>query len=101
MKHTQLFCTAALLCIFALKAGGQSTATLSGTVTDPTGAVVANAHVTVRSLATRVDPVIETDSGGLFAVPSVRRCLRYSESSKLRPTIGQCAVMDLRPDIVN
>ena len=50
---------------------GQSTASLSGTVTDPSGAVVANAQVTVHSLATGDDRVVTTDSAGLYAVPSL------------------------------
>ena len=50
----------------------QSTATLSGTVTDPSGAVVAGAHVTVHSLATGVDRAIDTDPAGLYVVPSLQ-----------------------------
>ena len=40
------------LAFCATGAGAQSTATLSGVVTDPTGAVVPHAHVVVHSLAT-------------------------------------------------
>lgn len=72
MKHTQMFCVAALCSVFALGAWGQSTATISGTVTDPSGAVVVNAHVTVHSLATGADRVINTDTDGLYAVPSLQ-----------------------------
>ena len=72
MKHTQVFCVAALCSVFALGAWGQSTATISGTVTDPSGAVVVNAHVTVHSLATGADRVINTDTDGLYAVPSLQ-----------------------------
>jgi type 1 fimbria pilin len=43
----------------------QSTATLSGTVTDPSGAVVPGAQVTVHSLATGLDRQLVTDSAGL------------------------------------
>src|SRR6202041_4169257 len=56
----------------ALGARGQSTASLSGTVTDPSGAVVAHAHVTVHSLGTGVDRTIDTDSAGLYVVPSLQ-----------------------------
>ena len=72
MKHTQMFCVAALCSVFALGAWGQSTAAISGTVTDPSGAVVVNAHVTVHSLATGADRVINTDTDGLYAVPSLQ-----------------------------
>lgn len=50
----------------------QSTANLSGTVTDPTGAVVPNAHVTVHSLATGTNRDVNTDPAGLYAVPSLQ-----------------------------
>jgi hypothetical protein len=72
MKHTQKFSIAALFSVCALGASGQSTATISGTVSDPSGAVVVNAHVTVHSLATAADRVINTDSDGLYAVPSLQ-----------------------------
>ena len=72
MKYIQSFCIFALLGICALGAWAQSTATLSGTVTDPSGAVVVNAHVTVHSLATGADRAVDTDSAGLYAVPSLQ-----------------------------
>ncbi|WP_433972107.1 TonB-dependent receptor domain-containing protein [Tunturiibacter lichenicola] len=60
------------LVLISVGAGfAQSTATLSGTVTDPSGAVVPGAQVTVHSLATGLDRVIVTDSAGLYAVPSL------------------------------
>ena len=49
----------------------QSTATLSGVVTDPTGAVVPGAQVTVHSLATGLYRQLVTDSAGLYVVPSL------------------------------
>jgi hypothetical protein len=49
----------------------QSTASITGTVTDPSGAVVPGAHVTVHSIATGEDRVISTDSAGLYVVPSL------------------------------
>ena len=50
----------------------QSTATLSGAVTDPSGAVVPQAKVTVHGLATGVDRVVVSDSAGNYAVPSLQ-----------------------------
>jgi hypothetical protein len=55
------------ICVFA-----QSTASLSGVVTDPTGAVVPGAHVTVHSLATGIGRDIVTDSAGIYVVPSLQ-----------------------------
>ncbi len=50
----------------------QSTATLAGTVTDPTGAVVPGASVKVRSLATNSVRETLTDSAGDYVVPSLQ-----------------------------
>jgi hypothetical protein len=61
-----------LLAVCALGAWAQSTASLSGTVSDPSGAVVPNAQVTVHSLATGEDRVVVTDSAGLYVVPSLQ-----------------------------
>ncbi len=61
-----------LLGICALGTWGQSTASLSGTVTDPSGAVIPKAHVTVHSIATGADRAIDTDSAGLYVVPSLQ-----------------------------
>lgn len=55
------------ICLFA-----QSTASLTGVVTDPTGAVVPAAQVTVRSLATGIDRKLATDSAGIYIAPSLQ-----------------------------
>src|ERR1700734_3637603 len=49
----------------------QATGTLSGAGTDPSGAVVPNARITVHSLATGIDRVVATDDAGLYVVPSI------------------------------
>lgn len=46
-------------------------ATLSGTVTDPSGAVVPNAQVAARNTATGVSRVGTTDSAGLYSIPNL------------------------------
>ncbi len=61
-----------LLAVSGIWATGQSTATLSGVVTDPSGAVVPNVHITVHSLATGLDRSIVTDSAGIYVVPSLQ-----------------------------
>ncbi len=50
----------------------QSTATLSGSVTDPSGAVLPQAQVTVHGLQTGVDRVVTSDSAGNYTVPSLQ-----------------------------
>ena len=72
VKCTQLLALAVLSAICSVGAWAQSTATLSGTVTDPSGAVVPNAHVTVHSLATGVDRLVDTDPAGIYSVPSLQ-----------------------------
>jgi hypothetical protein len=63
---------AALFTVFATGAWGQSTATVSGVVTDPSGAVVPHAQVVVHSLATALDRSVTTDDAGLYVVPSLQ-----------------------------
>jgi len=65
-------CLVSLAGVFAVSASGQSTATLSGTVTDPSGAVLPNAHVTVHSLATGLNRDIVTDGAGIYIAPSLQ-----------------------------
>lgn len=49
----------------------QSTATLSGIVTDPSGAVVPGAHVKAHSLATSLDREAITDEAGVYTLVSL------------------------------
>src|SRR5205807_10318454 len=48
-----------------------NTGIISGRVTDPSGAVVPNAQITVTQIETNVNAVSETNSDGLFRVPSL------------------------------
>ena len=64
-----------LLCVFlsvprvsAQVAG----ATLSGTVSDPSGAIIPNAQVAIRDTATGVIRTATTDSAGLYTAPNLR-----------------------------
>lgn len=52
-------------------AHAQSTATVAGTVTDPSGAVVPHAQVTVHGNATGLDRVVTSDEQGRYTVPSL------------------------------
>jgi hypothetical protein len=72
MKLLNWFSISVLFSVCAVGAWGQSTATLSGTVTDPSGAVVPGAHVKVHSLATGLERIIDTNSDGLYVVPSLQ-----------------------------
>ena len=63
-----------VVALFLLGAGiglAQSTATLSGAVTDPSGAVLPGAQVQVHAMATGLNREVVTDGAGLYAVPSL------------------------------
>ncbi|HEY6332079.1 MAG TPA: carboxypeptidase regulatory-like domain-containing protein, partial [Blastocatellia bacterium] len=64
------------LCLFLamtwnFTALAQSTATLHGTITDPQGAVVTGAKVTILNVATGVERTIESDSAGNYLAPAL------------------------------
>ena len=70
MRHKlRLACLATL--ISAVPALAQSTATLAGTVKDPTGAVLPGATVVVHNNGTGVDRTITSDGAGQYVVPSL------------------------------
>ena len=71
-QFRQLVFVLALLVMSAVGVWAQSTATLSGVVTDPSGAVVPGVHITVRSLGTGIDRETVTDDAGLYAFPSLQ-----------------------------
>jgi len=56
----------------SIPAGAQVTgATLSGTVTDESGAVIANAQVTIRNIATGITKEVTTDTAGFYTSPNI------------------------------
>jgi hypothetical protein len=60
-----------LLCGLGSSAMAQSTATLSGTVTDPAGAAIPNAKVVATNQATGVESSTQTDGTGAYLFPSL------------------------------
>ncbi len=65
-------CVGTLLATCLTGAHAQSTATLAGTVTDPTGAVLPRATVTIRSLDTGVERTTISDGAGNYTAPSLQ-----------------------------
>src|SRR5579875_471678 len=71
VKPTHLISAVALFSAVA-GAHAQSTATLTGVVTDPTGATVPNATVVIHGLQTGLDRTLQTDSGGVYTAASMQ-----------------------------
>ncbi len=71
MRHRYLAIAPIFLC-FANGASAQSTATITGVVTDPTGAVVPGAQILIHGLDTGLDRAVTSDSGGVYAAPSMQ-----------------------------
>lgn len=79
MKQLQRLCITSLLSLGFILA--QSTGTIQGIVTDPSGAAVPKAAVSVRNMATGEERSFTTDDSGLYVVPSLP-VGRYSVSVK-------------------
>lgn len=67
----RVFFSALVLCVLVIPAMAQSTASLNGTITDPTGAAVPNAKVTAIDQATSVASSTQTDSAGAYLFSSL------------------------------
>ena len=60
-------------------------ATLSGAVTDPSGAAIAGAQISVTNRATGVNRAVVTDSAGLYSIPNLlQRALMTAVWVKLK-----------------
>lgn len=72
MLSNRLASIAVFVSLMALPVYAQDTATLTGTITDPTGAVVVGAQVTITNLATGVTLKTETNAEGIYRAPFLR-----------------------------
>src|SRR5436305_6755712 len=63
----------AIAILFAGHARAQvSGATLSGTVSDPSGAVIAGAQLSILNKATGITRTVTTDTAGLYSAPNLQ-----------------------------
>lgn len=70
LKKTTLFLSMLTL-LFAVAAFAQTTASIKGTVTDPSGAAVAGAKVTVSSPSQAIERTTTTNASGEYEVPAL------------------------------
>src|SRR3989475_3026566 len=74
-KRTSVILSVAViwaLSLFAVQGYAQVTgATLSGTITDPSGGVIPNAQVSVRNTATGVTREVTADTAGFYSAPNL------------------------------
>src|SRR5262245_33432081 len=61
----------AILLFLSISALAQSTATLQGTVTDQSGAIVTSARVIVRNQATGLERTVQTDNSGNYQIAAL------------------------------
>src|SRR5688572_26477446 len=71
MTIRSLLIVAVVLALSTLTLGQTSRGTVSGTVTDPTGAVIAGADVTLTSAATKLNRTTKTNGEGLYRFEAV------------------------------
>ena len=71
MKRT-LWLLALVLSALTAGAFGQSTGTISGMVTDPSGAVIAGAQITIKSTQTGLERKLISDAAGNYAAASLQ-----------------------------
>jgi hypothetical protein len=71
MKSVLNFSVAAAVLLSAVVAWAGITGSISGTVTDPSGAVMADVTVTVTSMSTNVQSTTVTDAKGFYSFPAL------------------------------
>ena len=108
-KVTRTLIASAFLCAIPLIATAQSdvsSASAKGTVTDPQGAAVSNATVTIKDVDQGATRTVTTDSNGEFQIPLVRPGLHdisveasgFSQYllKDIQLTVGQTAKFDIK-----
>ncbi len=70
-RHRQIFYSLFFLFALAITAYAQTTATIVGTVQDPTGAVVADAKIIATNQATGLERMVVTDENGSYILTAL------------------------------
>ena len=74
-RHTRIVCAlSAFLLVFGIGAGrlnAQATAAISGTITDTSGAAMADAHVQAKNIGTDITSTTNTDAQGRYRFPDL------------------------------
>jgi hypothetical protein len=94
---SKFFLVLAFLAICGLPVAGQTTSSLTGTVTDPTGAVVAGAAVTVKHTETGQEFTAKTNEDGVFTIPSLATGV-YTATISVK-NFKQAKVTDIKIDV--
>src|SRR4051812_45640396 len=71
MNRTSIATLLMALCLCAV-AWGQASSTINGSVTDPTGAIVPGATITLTEIETGLSRTTISNSDGLYTLPSLR-----------------------------
>lgn len=112
MFHKQfcrLFFFPLLLAGLAFGQADVATATLKGTVTDPTGAVIPNATVTVKDTSRGITRTATSNNEGIFLIPllppgifelrATANGFKTQVANGLELRVGDVSVFDLRMDV--
>src|SRR5580765_1665513 len=108
-KFFFLMAAFSLVVIFNSQTFAQGTAALTGTVTDPTGATVAGATVTITNIATNVADTSQTSGAGLYRFPSLpvgvytmsiqATGFKSAKVENVVLTVGQTVTQDLKLEV--
>lgn len=98
-NHLKLLLAACVLLVAGSWVAAQATVsgTISGTVTDPTGAVIPGVEVTISNQDTGVSRVVLTDDQGFYTAPNVP-VGTYTVSAAM-PGFKPAAVKDVKVDV--
>ena len=98
-----------LVAVLHVQTFAQGNATLTGTVTDPTGATVPGATVTATNIATNVADTSQTSGAGLYRIPSLpvgvyklsiqATGFKSANVENIVLTVGQIVTQDIKLEV--